>query len=300
MAIRQGGPVALEAASYDVSLLQQYLDVAMANDDTVRDDAVEAATKLAARKVSPDYSPQANALFKAHPNNQSDATKKAVDDLIRKLRIAGVWNKLERLHLPMSTLAASLINVCKPTGAPMIVNGTVTFTALRGWTGNGVDGYLSAPENLTDATLFSLNSASAFVYCNQASGNAGAKPQLGATGSNSTSITPSSANNELGQLNDADGNLGAGPRGRDGSRLLTRTNGANKRLYVNGVSVFGNVAVASSVVPAQPLSIFRRGASYGDDRIGAFGIGAGLNDNQAVAFQNALHEFMTAIGANYA
>ena len=95
------------------------------------------------------FEPETEALVARFTTPPTAARKSLINDLIKALKVAGVWSKLDALYLVAAADAQAgqrnwtqnLYNLT-PVNAP-------TFTADRGYAGNGTSSYLNMGINLS-------------------------------------------------------------------------------------------------------------------------------------------------------
>jgi hypothetical protein len=244
----------------------------------------EAETYVAAMTVEPD-----------------DTRKGLIDDLVGSLKSDGIWTKLDWLCLLAAhdSQAARLnaVNTAKSLTATL----APTFTTDRGYTGNGTNAFLDLGEAFgAGANLFSLNSATVGVWCNQQSATAGAQTHVGEYGGTDTvRITArNDAGNEVYRANDGtNATLQANPGSRTGHRALSRTGAAVKRGFVAGVRA-SDLTTASTSESGLNAALLRLASAYSNDRLAAFYSGAGLSDTEVGNMHSRLNTYLTALGAN--
>lgn len=241
----------------------------------------------------------AAAYLNAQTTAPSSTERSLVDALVRGLKDDGVWNSLDWLTLlAAETQQAALLNVRKPTKTLTTAN-TPTFTANRGFTGNGTTSYLDLGEPFaTTGNLFVQNSASMGVWAN-AEGATGSKPHIGniANSPRSTISARSTSGNETFQANDSSTDtLMVSNLSRLGHRAWSRTAAGVKRGFFNG-SRTADLTTASVAVNTSNGSLLRSGTSYADDRLAAFWSAAGLTDAQVTAIHNRLNTYLSAKSA---
>ena len=92
----------------------------------------------------------------------------AGDLLIRELKVAGVWDKLDVFYV-FATIISDLatLNWINPSAHRATLHSSPTFVAKKGFEGDGSSSYLSLNYNpSTNATNYTQNSASIGVYTN--------------------------------------------------------------------------------------------------------------------------------------
>lgn len=112
--------------------------------------------------------PQGNAVIAAMPTTPDADRQKLIQALVKGLIDDGIWTKLDTLYLTAAHAQdSSLLNWINPgTYDCTVVNLlAANFTIDRGWTGNGVNGYLNTNYNPnTDGINYALNDASLGIY----------------------------------------------------------------------------------------------------------------------------------------
>lgn len=246
------------------------------------------------------YDADAEAYFAAM-TTQPDATRKGlIDALIVGLKADGVWSLLDWLLLLASHDSQSaLLDARTPSKAATAVN-TPTFTADRGFTGDGISAYVDLGEaHNASGNLWAQNSATFGVWCNQQNGGTGLIAQCGNTGNDRSVIRArSTAGNETFNINDASASaLQANTGSRTGHRSAMRDSSTNKVGYYNGAKVT-TLSVTSSAVSTTNATVLRASSAYSPDRIAAYWTGGAMTDDQVLAMHNRLNTYLTAIGAN--
>lgn len=253
------------------------------------------------------YSAEAQALFARFTTPPTAARKTLINNLIVSLKNAGVWSKLDCLYvMAAETEQAGQRNWIKdahnlsPVAAP-------TFTTDRGYDFNGTTQYLNTQYTpSTQAVQYTLNDASAFVWCTenvQGDGTA-----LGGNNTPLLRIIPRRSgvpDTYLVGVNPSvttGGTIGTVTDSR-GLTHVERSSAALTTVYKNGASAATNT-VASNGLP--PVAIYLGandqagvGAAGFDTRAqAAAGLGASLGAAGATALYNALSTYLVAVGAS--
>ena len=92
----------------------------------------------------------------------------AGDLLIRELKVAGVWDKLDVFYVfATNNSALATLNWINPSAHRATLHSSPTFVAKKGFEGDGSSSYLSLNYNpSTNATNYTQNSASIGLYTN--------------------------------------------------------------------------------------------------------------------------------------
>ncbi len=114
------------------------------------------------------FSPEYQTVYDAFITKPPDDVAEDQDQMVRGMIADGVWDMLDIFYVTAAQSAAdSLINWINPGTHDLTVVNLIAglFTVYRGWTGNGVNGYLDTHYNPnTDAINYALNNASFGVY----------------------------------------------------------------------------------------------------------------------------------------
>lgn len=231
-----------------------------------------------------------------------------VSSTIRALKNAGLWQSLDRLTVLAGENAMQGRTCWKSRVVASPSNGP-TFTANRGYAGDGISSYLDS--NFTASTQgvnYTLNSASLFLYSNTNRAAANTDSMGGQdAGLVATFLDMrNAAGSALGTVHNtfAAGNITAAVSDTLGLFTLSRTASNLTALYKRGTSV-GTTATASSAIAnfSSAISAFNNNGSIvfsGETaRFAAFGFAAGLSAAQVTTF-NAILEanYLTPVGAN--
>jgi hypothetical protein len=219
--------------------------------------------------------------------------------LVTGLKQDGVWALLDRLNvLAAETSQAGLRDLRNPSKT-LAIGGTVTFTADRGFQGDGTTGYLDVGEIFNaSGNQFAQNSATVGVWCNLA-GTTGIKPHFGnlANAARTQINARDSAGNENFRFNDSsDDTFMATTGSRMGHRAATRTGATTKKGFFAG-AVVASLTTASTGVNTTNGCLLRSATSFADDRLAAFYSGAGMSDAQLAAIHPRLNTYLSSKGA---
>lgn len=256
--------------------------------------------RVRGRRVGPSYDAAAAALF-ARITVQPDAVRKAlINSTIVALKAAGVWTLLDYIHFEAAADAQSSLLNWKSASFNLLAVNSPTFTADRGYAGDGTTSFLNTQFNpATAGGQFTLNSASIGVYnrTTRAASNV-----LSAAGSGSNMIVYPRQGGDICtvRLND----LGAGVSNANSFGLISgsRVVSTDRNTYRNGASI-GNTVVASTSLTSQPVYIcgFNNSGTLtqaSTDQFACSYAGGGLDATQNAALYSAIQAYMTGVGAN--
>lgn len=230
-----------------------------------------------------------------------------INDLVLGLKADGNWPELALLQMFNSpTDASSLFNWTNIYAFFPTKHGTLTFTANKGYTGNGTNGYINShyhdglstlTNNIDDITLFAWN------LTNSAHTSAlfGANPAV--LGASQSLIQPKRADTSKAgaDLNSASPANQTTNTIADASGLwaIQRVNSAEFGIYRNGVLIetMTNASVSKTPIVHFVLAQNNDGsaASFSTRQVSLFGAGSGEID--IALLYNRLSTYLTQIGA---
>lgn len=253
------------------------------------------------------YQSETVTLLRALTGTYSTPRKIQIDKLIKSLKTAGVWAKLDVLQIYAAPNAADAVVNWKTPGTfnATLVN-SPTLEVDRGITGDGVSscintGYVpsTANGNLT------LNSAMFGIYFRVNNDSATLK-QSGAGLSADSNIRLMISKPHTGladyrvYVNSIIESASSTER-LNGMFVATRTANNVQKLIVNN-TVKINGTAASSALPDNSVHILARKISaspnsFGNDQVSIGVLGAGLSDVEVVALTNTIETYLDSIGA---
>ncbi len=246
------------------------------------------------------YSAEAAVLFARMTIAPSATRKGQIDTLIRALKTAGVWTKMDvfRVHAAHDAQAARL-NWASTSYDAAAVN-SPTFTTDRGYTGDGATSYLDSGFNpATAGGLFAQDKAHMGVWCGT---DVTASVQID-VGNSRSRINSRSAGNAAIAGNTITGSNVLLPAATSvGHTCWSRTISTEFETSKNG-TVLTSSAVASAALNSLPyyeLAIAAAGPAAGNfstRRVQATHWGSDLTAAERTAVYDALAAYMTAVGA---
>lgn len=244
--------------------------------------------------------PDARTLFAAFTTAATSARQGLICTAIGSLKAAGVWTKLDALYLfAAADSQAARVNWKTPGTYNATATSSPTFTADRGYAGDGVASYVDTNfADTTAAVNWSQDSASLGVWVNVDAG--GNNAIIGHTSSSNTRLNPrdSSNSNALLRIHAAANQLIGSQTSRLGWSLATRRTSTASEMYRATTSI-GTSANASAATAAGNITILKAGgATFSADRVAAAAIGGALTTAENTALYNALNTYLTALGAN--
>ena len=234
-------------------------------------------------------------LMSVQPTN---ARKALIDALITSLKSAGVWAKLDVLWIPAAhDSQAGRLNWKSPGTFTLAEVSSPTFTADRGYTGNGTSSYLTtgwAPA--TNGVNYTQNSASLIAWC-RTSAQQTANLYGTATNGQARLLTRSATDNLVYTVNATTTKSVANTDGA-GLYAVVRSAALNSQSYKNGAA-FGtaDTTTASATLTATQFNLLRNNSTFSSAEIAIAAAGASLDATENANLYNALQTYMTAIGA---
>lgn len=222
-------------------------------------------------------------------------------NLILSLKSAGVWAKLDALWIMAAADSqAARLNLVSSSYTLSPVS-SPTFTADRGYTGDGSTSYLDSGYDTNGAGILLLRNAHAFgVYVNTNTAAADVREigsrQFAATtlGSTSGMSFRSAATNSDSTVTTFTDSLGLSS--------VSRNNSANYDTYRNGVFA-QNITRTTVVLTASNMYIgcFNNNGvpfQFSTRRVASAFAGATLSAGETLDTYNAIRTYLTAVGAN--
>jgi hypothetical protein len=253
-------------------------------------------TALLSQRVDADALKWRTAVVSAG-GSVSTPQLRRISTLIATQKAAGVWQQLDREWVFAAENATQALIDLKARSSATAVN-SPTFTAWRGYAGNGSTSYVNTNFNTSTGTLFTQNSAHWGVWQRTAK-------TVGAVGNHGNVNTDAGTNGVYvdfsspgGRINDAGGAVSPAIVGGVGHLLLNRTAAAVSYAYYNGAK--GVLNSTASQTP-QNLTLWIGGRNLvgsinqaSNAQVSAATAGAGLTDAQVLALYNTLAVYQAA------
>ncbi len=239
------------------------------------------------------FSPQASQFFARLATQPTSARKTLYAACIDALVAADVWTRLDVLYVlaaaDASTAKANLVSssyTLTPVNSP-------TFTVDKGYTGNGSTQELTTGLADNAAAQYAQNSAHISIWDLTVRAGAAQTP-VGAS-SDAHIYTRFGDDNTYCRIQGGGGN--ATVSANEGFTLGNRSGANADQVYKNG-SQIASLSDGSVPLTADTFSILRApGVAYSSDQIAAVSIGSSLSSGRVTALYNALHTYLTAVGA---
>jgi len=245
------------------------------------------------------FTPQALALFARMSPTPSPSRKVYINRLISSLVGAGVWSKLDMLQVYAADAQANALLNWVSTSYNASAVSSPTFTADRGFTGNGSSSYLDTGYNASLASGWTQNSHTfgRWLRSGTAGGtDFGAEDTLNLRGgyiqSNigvdnyvtyDSGTTDSQSTSPIGNITVTRSIAGSFDVYKDGVFVTTKSAASRQAANLNMYALCRNLdSVASGFSDSQTMFVYA---------------GAGMTGADILALQNALQAYKTAVGA---
>lgn len=245
------------------------------------------------------YDPAAQAIFNAFTTPPTEARKALINACVVALKNAGVWTTLDALYMMAAADSqAARINWVSPATFTLSPINSPTFTADRGFTGDGVSSYINTGINLGPAATKAQQNSHAFCVFMQA----GADANVTEYGGSDISFASRNLSGNVAIRSAFTTADGVAVTNGLGNFLVSRSISSGYDRYQNGLS-FGTGILASSPFASQNLFLLCRNNGSGTPTlfsartIAAHHIGSSLNSTQAANAASAILTYMQAVGA---
>ncbi|SAK95935.1 hypothetical protein AWB76_07222 [Caballeronia temeraria] len=217
--------------------------------------------------------------------------KSVLDELIEN----GLYDRLSFLYLANTDANGAAINLVNPT-QKLITNGTVTFTADRGWKSDGTTGYLDTGVSPMTMPNNELNSA---CYGGYILGTSTSAQVLGLTSGTGVAMTArSSGGNFSTRLNQTAADNYANTNAV-GHFLSNRSGSASYDKYINGSLVKTVTAAADTFLSTGNVALLNVNGTLADAnmQLAAAHGGLSLTPAQVTALYNVITRYLHELGA---
>lgn len=246
--------------------------------------------------------------FLARTSGLNQAHQDAYVALICGLVSDGLWSMLDLLYIfATADQTTALLNLVS-TNFTGTANGTVSFTADVGYTGDASSFYISTGYTpLVNAVQGLQDSTSTGVYVLNNRTSPESSQLFGITdtvtgGVRAFQLAPNFGGTTFDALHSNSGSNTA-PATIQGFWILSRTASDSVDVYDGAASFFYNEANTSVGLENFELYIFARNLEgtadrFCSDQISAFFVGAGLTSSQVAQISSRINTYMTTFGIN--
>lgn len=248
------------------------------------------------------YQAETVTLLRALTGTYSTARKIQIDKLIKSLKTAGIWSKLDVLQMYAAPTAADAVVNWKSPGTfnATLVN-SPTLEADRGITGDGASSYVNSGFNPTTAAgNYAQNSAGVHIAVKTDIGDNSYVAGVTDTVSIIQLRIRTAANGSVSYINDTTG-VSLANTSSLGLFSLVRT-AANAVYWRRNKISLGTASTNSTAIPTKNIYVGAynsngTAASHTTRQIALFAISAGLSTGEADSFADAVETYLDYIGA---
>lgn len=246
----------------------------------------------------PYVNAEARALVAAMTSPPPDLVKVLIDGLITGLKTDGLWDLFDVLWVTaLQDSQAARLNWKSPSTFTLGEVSSPTFTAYRGYTGDGVASYLTTGYTPSTNGVNYVRDSATLAAWSRTAGQV-ASPIIGISTGNTARIIPRNASdNAVFTINNT---TSVNRANTDGSGLFSasRTGSAVQQLYRNGATLGAVDTGASTITPNAQFNLLRSGTTaFSSAQIAFAAAGAGLTAGQHANLYTRLNTFMVGVGA---
>lgn len=232
----------------------------------------------------------------------SGAQQTRVNTLITCYKTNSIWSTVKDREWLLAAENTQQAKIDIVNLGTFTINGSPTFTAGHGYTGDGSAAYLDTGVNPSlGGFVFALNSAQVGVYVVSGNLTTSNFVDIGATDFSTTTFLGADGSLDVNaRMNGGSGGPFNTVANTTGNWLFTRTASNLTTIYKNAAS-FATDSTASSAIPNATLAIFteNNGGHFSSDQISAAWIGGAMNSTQVTADDTCLNGgYMTSLGIN--
>lgn len=247
--------------------------------------------------------PESVALFQRFTAQQSYGRRYAANEVISRLKAAGIWDRLDALYLLGANDLQAATRNWKADAFNLVQVGTVTFTADRGVAGNGTDGYFTTGYVPSTQVLQPTNAHISLWIRNNVQSSTQLPIGARTTSTTNQLLIAPRLGTDVATFRVNQDAAGAQPANADSTGFwLARRAASNViELFKNGVLVLADTAVSTSV-PTVGITIgaLNTGGTVGafaTHQIAAVSIGRSMDDAMQLEFYRAVLKYLQIMGA---
>lgn len=257
--------------------------------------------QVAAQSASYSFANSEAAALVAAMNVAPNPTRLAlIDAFIGGLKAGSIWSKLDVLWvLAAHEEQAARLNWKSPGNFTLTAVNGPAFAVDQGFTPNGSSSWLDTGwDRATNGLQYTQNDAHISIYQRTAASAANAPNVSDLNASLRVSIGGQGNANRGVRVNSST-QVFAPVGGTFPQHILGRRNdGSNISVVVDGAQVTAPTAASSVSLGSADVGIGRFGVGYNNGQVAGLSLGAYLDDDAALAFYNAWHDFMVGLGSD--
>lgn len=245
----------------------------------------------------PSYRAEASTLFARMTMQPSAARKTAIDSLVGTLVDAGIWAKLDLLHIYAAHDAqAACLNWKGASHAASIGAGAPVFIPDRGWFCDGIDDRLRTGWAPANGVGYAQNDACLGIWVRN--GGQRSNAPVGSGTAAAALISPRNASDRMAVRINSSASTTSTSAITDGYGLsvANRTASNAVTLWKAGVQVDGTFTTASATLSAVEIEFGRSNSSFVEQQAQCLFAGAALDAGQQAAIHAALEAYLSALG----
>jgi hypothetical protein len=243
------------------------------------------------------YDSDAAAIFAAFSIAPTPARKAIINAYIVGLKADGIWPLLDLLYLMAAADSqAGTINWKSPASFGLIGVNSPSFTADRGYTGNGTSSRLRTQYTPSvNGVNFQKDNASGWVWLGS-NASSGATPDFGSTTAPRVVITGSNAGTASGDINTAAGASLSAAFATPGMIGIQRRASADRRFFLNGVQAATSATVSTGAASQEQWVCGANASAFSNKQQAMAAWGASLSGLEAAFYTRTL-TYLQSVGA---
>ena len=221
-----------------------------------------------------------------------------VSDTIRRIKAARVWDKLDLLYVMAAadSQAAGLNWKSPGTFALSVSGGTPTFTADRGYTGNGASSLTTGWDAATNKISYAQDSA--HIGGRSRTSATTATGWMGGVGTNRINLcSRHSTGNATGRLNSGTNMFANASADGSGLWVYNRSVSTTVVMYRNGAAFGVAETATSAALDTSDIGLLRDNGGQTVVELASAFLGGSLSAGEITALYDAELAYMTAVGA---
>lgn len=245
-----------------------------------------------------DYDSAAVTLFAAMTTPPTEARKDAINSLIGSLKNAGLWSKLDVLQVfAAADSQAAVLNWKNPATFTAAGVNTPTFTADRGYAGNGTTSYVDTTWAPTNGVNYTQDDATVFAWSRTSGTNS--NRWMGSATDTSVLLLPRTAGSAFQYRINTTGSVTAIGSVTDGSGLfaVSRSGATATQSYRNGATLGAAGSIASTALSSSPINVGRQNTQFNPAECAVWGAGSNFSAAEHLALYNAIRTYLVDAGA---
>jgi hypothetical protein len=243
------------------------------------------------------YEPETEALVARFTTPPTTERMGVINDLIKSLKNESIWSKLDALYITAAATAQAARQNWIADAYNLTAVSAPTFTADRGYAGDGVSSYLET--NLNPATAPGLKQSQDDITIMVWSRTAG-QSNNGDVGNTASFIAPRIATDDINFRANAGVSVTASNADGSGMFCVSRLSSSSVQAYRNGATLGASISSPSTAPESASYRVCGRSGAFTTSSIrqqAAASFGARLTAPQIAAYYTAVQTYLQAVGA---